>query len=539
MNKIVKIWDLSNKSYIEEARFVNSKNESKKIIKQNVNIINNPSLIIKQDFEVVSGKHIDFLTIDKNANISIIQTHFELNPSDIIHRLIDYASILQQLTYNNVKELYEKTNKQSFEKAVKEHFGQFQSDFNKHQYIILVSNSLSITFDKTFQYLTDKFKLPINVVTFELISNNNSELLIQNWYRDPQQFFANSFISTEKETLMHKGQARIEEFKKEQVQNEDRLDNISENLESLLEQLKASCDNSVEDSKDEEANSKQTNEVSSIEDILQRFFDDIDSKTEQTNKKETDDEVENLLKSYFQSESQTTETQKFEEEKRQIDLEKQQIEEQKRQIEIEKQQIEKEKENIEKLLKHKDEENNEQTATPVEIEEIKNLIPTPEVVKVVENNQNKQPLHTNKNAPKSWDKAYELGISEIDNQHKILFSIYDEFVNAYNTRESIDLIQSLLERLDSFRIFHFESEENLMLKLNYDDFEQHVKEHQFFAKTIADFIQLFKYGNKSLISEIILFLKKWFISHINGSDMMFKNFIEEHGYDVEKINSLT
>jgi hemerythrin len=522
MKKTVKIWDLSSKSYIEDARLIDSKSELKKIIANNTSLIGKQSLIIQQDYEVSSGKYIDFLTIDKNGNLTIIQSHSELSASDIIHRLIDYASLIQYFTYGQVKSLYEMYHKHSFEKAVKDTFGQFQNDFNKQQFIILISNSLSITSDRIFKYLTNKFKLPINVVTFEHFTGNSGNFIIQNWYKEPQEFYTDSMISTEKENLIDIGRQKFQEYQEEQEKISETED-ISANLENLLNRLKADKSDtenlnqqSITDNK-VYPTTNQHLEIPSLEEVLKSFIEDVHSNPKEIPEINTDKDIEELLKSYFNNNNQANnETSSL--------------------TDIQGQQIEKltQENNTEIEDKETDSSVNTSEVTQVNISETESKST---LEKLLSERQNKI-FHTEQNnIPTTWDNAYALGISEIDNQHKILFSIYDEFVQAFNNEKSSEHIKTLLEKLDSFRIFHFETEENMMIKLKYDLYEQHYKEHQFFAKTIAEFAQHFKYGNKVLVNEIIGFLKKWFISHISGSDVLFKDYIVEQGYSLEKISA--
>jgi len=520
MKNTVKIWNLSSKSYIEDARLIDSKSELKKIIANNTSLIGKQSLIIQQDYEISSGKYIDFLTIDKNGNLTIIQSHSELSASDIIHRLIDYASLIQYFTYSQVKSLYETYHKQSFEKAVKETLGQFQNDFNKQQFIILISNSLSITSDRIFKYLTNKFKLPINVVTFEHVTGNSGNFIIQNWYKEPKEFYSDSMLSSEKESLIDIGMQKFQEYQEEKEKISETED-ISANLENLLNRLKADNpdkENPNNHSITDNISHSTTNqhiEIPSLEDVLKSFIEDVHSNPKEIPEINTDKDIEELLKSYFNNNQANNETSSLK------DTQDQQIDKQ-----IQENNTEIEDKTTESIT----------TAKEVTQDNLSETESTSTLEKLLTERENKI-FHTEQNnIPTTWDNAYALGISEIDSQHKILFSIYDEFVQAFKTEQSPEHIKILLEKLDSFRIFHFQTEENMMLKLKYDRYEQHYKEHQFFAKTIAEFAQHFKYGNKVLVSEIIGFLKKWFISHISGSDVLFKNFIVEKGYSLEKIS---
>ena len=72
-----------------------------------------------------------------------------------------------------------------------------------------------------------------------------------------------------------------------------------------------------------------------------------------------------------------------------------------------------------------------------------------------------------------WDKSLSIEIDEVDEDHRRLVDLYNLLAHAVAEAESADYIDALLEELISCTAWHFRHEERLMLKYEYDAFEDH------------------------------------------------------------------
>ena len=77
-----------------------------------------------------------------------------------------------------------------------------------------------------------------------------------------------------------------------------------------------------------------------------------------------------------------------------------------------------------------------------------------------------------------WDKSLSVGVDEVDEDHRRLVDLYNLLSHAVKEGESPDYIDALLEELISCTVWHFRHEERLMLKYEYDAFEDHKAEHR-------------------------------------------------------------
>ncbi len=128
-----------------------------------------------------------------------------------------------------------------------------------------------------------------------------------------------------------------------------------------------------------------------------------------------------------------------------------------------------------------------------------------------------------------WKKEYEIGLEDIDNQHKELFKRIDKLLLAmYDGKEKSELYQLgkfMIEYIED----HFSDEEELMLRIHYSDSRKHINEHKEFIKIYNVFKD--EIANKGasiyLANRMLKELRKWWEHHILKSDMLFKPYIKK------------
>jgi hemerythrin-like metal-binding protein len=85
-----------------------------------------------------------------------------------------------------------------------------------------------------------------------------------------------------------------------------------------------------------------------------------------------------------------------------------------------------------------------------------------------------------------WDTYFETGFSEVDQQHRHLVELINEFgkLLAQNEVRRED-ITHVFQELQEYSIYHFKEEETLMKKAGIDAhfLSSHIKVHQDFIST--------------------------------------------------------
>lgn len=128
-----------------------------------------------------------------------------------------------------------------------------------------------------------------------------------------------------------------------------------------------------------------------------------------------------------------------------------------------------------------------------------------------------------------WDSSLQLGIAEIDDQHKQLVGIINDLHRAMKQRQTMAVTGGILERLVSYTVFHFDVEEKLFQKHNYPEYSEHKKVHENLVAKVKDFKIKVEQGDATISMELMDFLKDWLVSHIKGTDKKYVPFLKQQG----------
>ena len=136
-----------------------------------------------------------------------------------------------------------------------------------------------------------------------------------------------------------------------------------------------------------------------------------------------------------------------------------------------------------------------------------------------------------------WSKELETGNAEVDNQH----ARYFEFVNDLlaTATNAVSTNSELVEKLDfliRYAMEHFSTEQNIMKKEGYPDYQEHFEEHMNFLKNVGSLRnQISDDGhNDRLMREVRFFTLDWFVKHIQSSDMEVVEFLKQNS--VKSVN---
>lgn len=134
-----------------------------------------------------------------------------------------------------------------------------------------------------------------------------------------------------------------------------------------------------------------------------------------------------------------------------------------------------------------------------------------------------------------WNDDMCVGIDEIDADHKKILSIIAAIIEAIDTNNNINTIETLFAELTVYTAAHFTHEEALMQSMNFSDFVEHQKGHQQFLNKIPELkAQLLDPENTEAAEQVSQFLYDWVIEHILISDMDYV-----HAFRNEQHNSIS
>lgn len=118
----------------------------------------------------------------------------------------------------------------------------------------------------------------------------------------------------------------------------------------------------------------------------------------------------------------------------------------------------------------------------------------------------------------NWSVDYEVGVPLIDAQHKKLFLIFKNLVNACKAQRPVNGGGQALELMVDYVDYHFKAEE-LFWELEATIYVPHRKAHYFFVKEI--YVATGNVRMREDISEELLsFLATWLLEHVLGMDRL-------------------
>ncbi|MBK3332908.1 hemerythrin family protein [Persephonella atlantica] len=124
-----------------------------------------------------------------------------------------------------------------------------------------------------------------------------------------------------------------------------------------------------------------------------------------------------------------------------------------------------------------------------------------------------------------WSKDLELGIPEIDRQHRKLVEMLNEFYTELEKGEKAEAVKHFLENLEEYLKYHLDYEERFMEEIGFPETESHKKVHQMFKKLYTEEKERFLKGDVKALRELVAFTFSWLFSHIMKTDRKYADYI--------------
>jgi hemerythrin len=124
-----------------------------------------------------------------------------------------------------------------------------------------------------------------------------------------------------------------------------------------------------------------------------------------------------------------------------------------------------------------------------------------------------------------WDPSYEVGITEIDTQHKRIIQYINELQAVIRTKDR-EKIAEVINGVAEYTVTHFAYEEMLMRECDYAEFDAHKKIHDDFIALVTRYSNDFAEG-RDVAGQLMAELQIWLIHHIVNTDKRYVGPIKE------------
>ena len=132
----------------------------------------------------------------------------------------------------------------------------------------------------------------------------------------------------------------------------------------------------------------------------------------------------------------------------------------------------------------------------------------------------------------TWDASFNVGIDDIDDQHRILVNTINEADQKLSEDASQEVLENITKDLLSYALYHFETEEEMMQAYNYQgrsqaEYEAHMKQHRDFSAQVVAIRESIRAGSPIDKEELLEFLVDWLTNHIQNTDKKLGAFLQD------------
>ena len=124
-----------------------------------------------------------------------------------------------------------------------------------------------------------------------------------------------------------------------------------------------------------------------------------------------------------------------------------------------------------------------------------------------------------------WNKSYETGNEKVDNEHKEIFRLVQEVIDATLDSDSVGKIEEAVDFLANYTLSHFKHEEGLMDESNYPAAPVHKKQHENFVTEVLALRErvLNESDSEKRSTDVKKVIINWLADHVLGSDKLMAN----------------
>ena len=128
-----------------------------------------------------------------------------------------------------------------------------------------------------------------------------------------------------------------------------------------------------------------------------------------------------------------------------------------------------------------------------------------------------------------WSDRFSTGVTEMDNQHKVLIDFVNKLDSAMKTGKGKQVVGDILDGLIAYTGNHFKAEEELLTTHGYGDYPQQKAEHEKLVGQALEIQKDFHGGKPVNTIELMDFLKDWLTNHIQKMDKQYGPFLNSKG----------
>ncbi|OBA44375.1 hypothetical protein A5789_09355 [Nocardia sp. 852002-51101_SCH5132738] len=143
-------------------------------------------LVVGRQVVTEFGKRIDLLAIDGQGDLYVIELKKDKTPRDVVAQALEYGYWIQNLSFEAISDLFSTHHDgRDFESAFTEHFESDVPDaVNTTHHLVIVAAAMDTSTEQIVDYVRG-YGVPINVLFFQFMIDDNREYLARSWRSNP------------------------------------------------------------------------------------------------------------------------------------------------------------------------------------------------------------------------------------------------------------------------------------------------------------------------------------------------------------------
>ena len=130
----------------------------------------------------------------------------------------------------------------------------------------------------------------------------------------------------------------------------------------------------------------------------------------------------------------------------------------------------------------------------------------------------------------TWDPKLETGITEIDEQHRLIFRKADAVLEAVAAGEAGPEVKRTIQFLADYAALHFETEERYMRAAGFPEADAHAEIHARINRRIMEVAAAFNAegASQAMVADLDAMMRGWLTMHIMEKDRAVADWIRAH-----------
>ncbi len=185
----MKLWRIGDKKALKELPASSLEAESilEDWIAEDSSLLGMELLIIGRQVTTDFGGRIDLLAINRQGDMTIIELKRDRTPRDIVAQVLDYASWIRRLSYNDLNSIGSVYLKKDLSSAFVEYFDEaIPENINVNHRMLIVASEFDDSSQRIVEYLAEEYQVNINAAFFNVFGENDSKFVGRAWLMDPE-----------------------------------------------------------------------------------------------------------------------------------------------------------------------------------------------------------------------------------------------------------------------------------------------------------------------------------------------------------------